>query len=410
MSIREEEAKTVASTPPRSGMRRQFFQLPEPDLRRPLGAIHWPIAIPALVLLLLAGLLFTRIIDFGSMPFQWTLAFDVNILLSLVILFAGALAIVPGAMKNRQNWRNRTTWISIGVLVLVAIFFFFKLVNLGTFTYTFNGLDINGLCLIVLVALLAALAFKGSKFAGLGLLLLFLWWGISIDGFGLGTFQDIFTSDNGSRLFREMVPPNWSYFANVTTPLFLTVQTAVLATLIGVIGALPLSILAARNTTPHPVIYNIVRLIINTVRAVPALVLAMIFVTILGLGPVAGAFGLGVHSISVLTKLYAEAIESVKLQPIEALSAAGANGLKRFRWGVFPQAFPLLASNSIYYWESNTRDSTVVAFVGGGGLGFILNSNLSLFQYANVSVILISLILTVMLLDRISDFIRSKIM
>ncbi|GCE23346.1 PhnE/PtxC family ABC transporter permease [Dictyobacter kobayashii] len=363
MSIREAETTAPVGTPPHKGTRKHIFQPSEPDLRRPLGAIHWPLALPGIVLLLASGLLFTRVIDFGSLPFQWTLTFDVNILLSVVIILAGAVAIVPGALKHKQAWRNRTTWVSLVVLVLVAAFFAFKIIDLGTFKYAFDGLDINGLLLIVLIALLVCLAFVGSKIAGIGLLILFLWWGLSIDGFGLGTFHDIFTSDNGSRLFKEMVPPNWSYFANVTEPLLLTVQTAVLATIIGVVGALPLSILAARNTTPHPVIYNIVRLVVNTIRAVPALVLAMIFVTILGLGPVAGAFGLGIHSISVLTKLYAEAIESVKQQPIEALSAVGANGLKRFRWGVFPQAFPLLASNSIYYWESNTRDSTVVAFV-----------------------------------------------
>jgi len=88
----------------------------------------------------------------------------------------------------------------------------------------------------------------------------------------------------------------------------------------------------------------------------------------------------------------------------------GANGLKSFRWGVFPQVFPLFASSSIYYWESNTRDSTVVAFVGGGGIGFILTQNLSLLEYAHVSVILITLVLTVALLDRVSDFARSKVL
>jgi phosphonate transport system permease protein len=207
-----------------------------------------------------------------------------------------------------------------------------------------------------------------------------------------------------------MVPPNWSYFSSVIQPMLLTIQTAIVATVIGIVGAVPLSVLAARNTTPHPVLYNVVRLFVNTIRSIPALVLALIFITFVGLGPVPGALGLGLHTISSLTKLYAEAIEAVKPQPLEALSAAGANGAKRFRWGVFPQVFPLLVSSSIYYWESNTRDATVVAFVGGGGIGFLLNQNLSLLNYANVTVILVTLVITVVVLDRISDFVRARVL
>jgi phosphonate transport system permease protein len=244
----------------------------------------------------------------------------------------------------------------------------------------------------------------------IALAVLFLWWGFSIDGLNFGIFSELLTSQAGTSLLRTMVPPSWSYFNLVIQPMLLTIQTAIVATVIGIVGAVPLSVLAARNTTPHPVVYNIVRFFVNTIRSIPALVLALIFITFVGLGAVPGALGLGLHTISSLTKLYAEAIESVEPQPSEALSAAGADGAKRFRWGVLPQVFPLLASSSIYYWESNTRDSTVVAFVGGGGIGFLLNQNLSLLNYSNVSVILITLVITVAVLDRISDFVRARVL
>ena len=391
---------------------------PTPDLTKPLGSLHWPLAAPALLCTLLVGLLFSHTIDLGSLATNWTIRFNVNFAVALVIFVLGAIAIVPRVRKNAKEWHNRNTLISIGVLVLVVLYLLLggnslgpiHGLDLGTFIYTISALDINLLCVWLLIVVFVWLAFNGSVISIIVLLGLFLWWGFSIEGFNWDTITSLFTSESGNSLLRTMIPPDWSYFSHVLDPMLITIQTAIVATVIGIVGALPLSVLAARNTTPHPVIYNVVRLVVNTIRSIPSLVLALIFITFIGLGPVPGAFGLGLHTISVLTKLYAEAIESVKPQPLEALSAAGANGLKSFRWGVFPQVFPLLASSSIYYWESNTRDSTVVAFVGGGGIGFILNQNLSLLEYAHVSVILVTLVLTVALLDRVSDFARSKVL
>jgi phosphonate ABC transporter permease subunit PhnE len=399
-------------------LRKGWVRKPVPDMSKPFGALYWPLAAPAIACSLAAIILFGRFIDFGVLSVNWTIRFNVNVVVALVVLLAGMPVIIPRILKNAHEWRNRNTLVSIIVLLLLALYFLsgwmplgpLKGIDLGTFNYTIAALDINWLCVALLVLSLLWLAFNGSVISGMVLFILFLWWGFNLEGFGWGTFTSIFTSQSGGDLISTMVPPNWSYFSHVINPMLITIQTAIVATVIGIVGALPLSVLAARNTTPHPVIYNAVRLVVNTIRSIPSLVLALIFITIIGLGPVPGAFGLGLHTISVLTKLYAEAIESVKPQPVEALSAVGANGLKRFRWGVFPQAFPLLVSSSIYYWESNTRDSTVVAFVGGGGIGFILNQNLSLLAYANVSVILVTLVLTVALLDRVSDFVRSRVL
>ena len=390
---------------------------PTPDMTKPLGALYWPLAVPALVCSLVAVLVFTHAIELGAIPTNWTIRFNVNIATALIIVLAGALVIVPKLLKSSLEWRNRNTIISIVVLALVALYFLsgalplgpLKGLNLGTFIYTIASLSLNLLALTLLTIALVWLAFNGSLISGFVLFILFLWWGFSLEGFNWATISSIFTSPTGGSLLATMIPPDWSYFGSVINPMLVTIQTAIVATVIGIVGALPLSILAARNTTPHPIIYNIVRFLINIIRSIPSLVLALIFITIIGLGPVPGAFGLGLHTISVLTKLYSEAIESVNTRPIEALSAVGAGGLKRFRWGVFPQAFPLLVSSSIYYWESNTRDSTVVAFVGGGGIGFILDQNLSLLAYAHVSVILVTLVVTVALLDRVSDFVRSRV-
>jgi phosphonate transport system permease protein len=395
-----------------------WFRKPTPDLATPFGFFYWPFELTALVVAICAALLFARVIDAGSVSVNWTLTFNVNIAVALIIAVLGAVAIAPKAIKKPREVLNSNSIVSIIALLLVALYFLsgdiplgpVKGLDLGTFSYTFAALDFNVLGSALLAAVLLWLAFRRSIISIISLLVLFLWWGFSIDGLNFGVFSELFTSQSGTSLLRTMVPPNWSYFSSVIQPMLLTVQTAIVATVLGIVGAVPLSVLAARNTTPHPVLYNIVRFFVNIIRSIPALVLALIFITFVGLGPVPGALGLGLHTISSLTKLYAEAIESVKPQPIEALSASGANGAKRFRWGVFPQVFPLLASSSIYYWESNTRDSTVVAFVGGGGIGFLLNQNLSLLNYANVTVILVTLVITVVVLDRISDFVRARVL
>jgi phosphonate transport system permease protein len=404
-----------AKTAPGAGLdREQAFLIklnttPDGVLVKPFGRLNWLLFGPLLGCLAAALLFFTHNLNIGTADVNWTISFDVNLVAGIIVLLAGAAGIVPKVVKDPQVIRSQTTLASTVLVALVAAFFLFRVLDLGTFTYTLDKLDLSAVAGLVFVAGIIVLAFRGSPLSLMALGGLFLWWGFSIDGFGFVTVNDLFTSENGGRLLRSLTPPKWDYFSKVIDPMLLTVQTAVAATVIGVIIALPLSILAARNTSPHPLIYGIVRLLINTVRAIPALILALLFIPFVGLGPGAGVLGLGIHSISVLTKLYAEAFESVKPQPLEALNAVGANGLKTFRWGVFPQAFPLVASYSIFNWESNGRDSTVVAFVGGGGIGFLLQANLSLLNYANVAVLLVVLVITVALLDRFSDFVRSKI-
>ncbi len=335
-----------------------------------------------------------------------------------MISLATIISVAP-KIKTLKQLRNQSTLTSIFLPVLVALFFFSHLINFGIFNYTQDKIDLSSVLGLVMIGGILALAFRGSKLAVVVLAGYFLWWGFSVrvkgagptsENFGFTTIIDLFTSEKGGLLAGRFVPPKWDYFTRVIDPMLLTVQTAISSTVIGVIVAVPLSILAAKNTSPHPVIYTIIRFITNTIRSIPSLLLALLFIPFVGLGPAAGILGLGVHSIATLTKIFSEAFESVKPQPIEAMSAVGANGLKAFRWGVFPQAFPLVASYSIFTFESNTRDSTVVAFVGGGGIGFLIQQYTNLLDYAVVSVLLIVLIITVAILDRFSAFVRSKIL
>src|SRR5262249_9792909 len=153
-----------------------------------------------------------------------------------------------------------------------------------------------------------------------------IWWAFRIDGFNLWDALKSFTDPNGTRLLKLAFPPAWKKsFGLALEPLFLTVQIAIGSLLIGIIGALPLSFLGARNTTPHPVIYNAVRAFVSTIRAIPSFFIALIFVPFVGLGAAPGILGLGLHTITTLTKVFAESIETVRPEPLEALQAVGAN-------------------------------------------------------------------------------------
>jgi phosphonate transport system permease protein len=152
-----------------------------------------------------------------------------------------------------------------------------------------------------------------------------------------------------------------------------------------------------------------VRALVSTIRAVPAFFIALLLVPFVGLGAAPGILGLGLHTITTLTKIFAEAIETVNPEPLEALEAVGASGIKSFRWAVIPQVFPLMASYSLYTFESIVRDSTVLAFVGGGGLGFFIYDAVQVLDYADVAVYIAMLIVAVILMERLSDYLRSKI-
>lgn len=188
-----------------------------------------------------------------------------------------------------------------------------------------------------------------------------------------------------------------------------TIQMAVIGTTLAIILALPLGLLAARNTSPHPIIYQSIRMVLNIVRAVPEIIFALIFVAAVGLGPFGGVMALGIGAAGSLAKLFAEAIESIDPQQVLAIKATGANGLLSFLFGAIPQAAPLMASYSLLYFEVNVRAASILGIVGAGGIGFILNKYLALFQYRNLMGALILLLIAVTLIDRLSDRIRKRL-
>jgi len=191
-----------------------------------------------------------------------------------------------------------------------------------------------------------------------------------------------------------------------------TIFLGMMATFFGIILAIPVSFLAARNLMSSSwvtlAIYYITRGILNIIRSIEPLIWAVIMVAVVGLGPFAGIVALTVHSIAALGKLYSEAIESIDSGPIEAIQATGANWLQTVMYAVVPQIIPPFVSFTIYRWDINVRMSTVLGLVGGGGIGFLLIQWMRLFDYKAAGIAIWFIAFTVAILDYVSAEIRAR--
>jgi phosphonate transport system permease protein len=191
-----------------------------------------------------------------------------------------------------------------------------------------------------------------------------------------------------------------------------TIIIGMMATFFGIILALPLSFLAAKNLMKANsftvAIYYLVRMVMNVVRSIEPLIWAIIAVIVVGLGPFAGIIALTIHSMAALAKLYSEAIENIDSGPIEAIQATGANWLQIVSFAVIPQIIPPFVSFTVYRWDINIRMSTVIGFVGGGGIGFLLSQWIRLLDYRSAGMAVWFIALTVMILDYLSAEIRER--
>ena len=207
-------------------------------------------------------------------------------------------------------------------------------------------------------------------------------------------------------LLSEMFPPDFSDARRWVWPLIDTFAMSVSGTALAVAASLPLALLAARNTTPGPLVHVAARGVLNGLRAVPELILGIVLVAAVGFGPLPGVLALGLHSVGMVGKFFAEAIEHADRAPIEAVRAAGASPLQVVTHGVLPQVLPRLADTAIYRWEYNFRASTVMGMVGAGGIGTELMSSLRLMQYQTVAGLLLVILAMVTVVDALSSMAR----
>ncbi len=192
-----------------------------------------------------------------------------------------------------------------------------------------------------------------------------------------------------------------------------TIFLALMATTFAIIFAIPVSFLAARNLMgSHPVtmgIYYLTRTVLNILRSIEPLIMAIVFVVWVGLGPFAGVLALAVHSVAALGKLYSEAVESIDPGPIEAITSTGANRLQTIVYAVIPQIIPPYIAFTVYRWDINVRMSTVIGFVGGGGIGFLLQQWIRMLMYEEAGAAVWAIAIVVAVLDYTSAKVREKI-
>jgi phosphonate transport system permease protein len=212
-----------------------------------------------------------------------------------------------------------------------------------------------------------------------------------------------------AQLMREMIPPDFSRWQSWVRPLVDTLAMSIAGTVLAVVLSLPLALLAAPNTTPHAVLYQVTRTLLAFLRSVPEIILGIIFVAAVGFGALPGVLALGLHSVGMVGKFYAEAIEHVDPKPLEAARAAGASGFQVVTHAVLPQVLPQLADITIYRWEYHFRASAVLGIVGAGGIGFELMAALRLIRYDQVSAILLTILACVVVVDGLGAWLRRQL-
>jgi len=208
----------------------------------------------------------------------------------------------------------------------------------------------------------------------------------------------------------RMIPPDWGFVAKLGRPLWDTINIATLGTVIGLVVAVPVAYCAARNTTPSVALVRPVALfIIVSSRSINSLIWALMLVTIIGPGVLAGILAIGLRSIGFCAKLLYEAIEEIDESQVEAVRATGASGTQITAYGIVPQVLPAFAGVSVFRWDINIRESTVLGLVGGGGIGLPLNAAITTLAWTRVSLILLIIIATVVISEWVSAKVRHTI-
>lgn len=208
----------------------------------------------------------------------------------------------------------------------------------------------------------------------------------------------------------RMWPPDTKILPRVLTDTLLTIQLAWVSTIIAAVISLPIGFIAASNICESVWLRRVTIFFLNADRAIDSLILALFFVSAVGLGPFPGTLALAVHSVGMLGKLFADSIESIDPGPVEALRSAGAGKLATIRWAVWPQVAPHFISYFLFRFELNVRVAVVLGLVGAGGIGFLLTQYMRLFQYQKVCTVILVILVLVMTVDYFSSKLRRSVL
>ena len=209
-----------------------------------------------------------------------------------------------------------------------------------------------------------------------------------------------------------MLPPevgSWDRFWLYLSALGQTLSIAFLGTLLAAVLAFPFGFLAAKNIVPNWLVHLLARRTLDSIRSVDTLIWALIWINVVGLGPFAGALAIMSADFGAFGKLMSEAIETADRKASEGVSAAGGMRIHAVRFGVLPQVLPIIASQILYYFESNVRSATIIGIVGAGGIGLHLSEQIRVLEWQQASFLILMVLITVAAIDSISQRLRASI-
>ena len=375
-----------------------------------LSLLGWPLGIAV-------GYLLVSWVGTLSAPFAENI--PVNVIFVVLTPILASLGLRWALPEEETSKPNKTTQVArLIVLFITVLVAFYGLFQLAHLAINVGLLGIAGL---------GSLAFLGNFLFQLGDIIAITT--PVLGGLATGSALSSFLGRTGQRA-SERLAPSAIRLLNI---LFATLAGATLFGLFGwlvewlyqigqsvyvlwgplIVGGL-LGLVIALITKPKDtlstgmVIYYVTRTILNGLRSVEALVMAIVFVIAVGIGPFVGVMALGLHTIVSLAKLYSEQVESIQPGPLEAIQATGANRLQTIIYAVIPQIVPPYISYTMYRWDINVRMSTIIGFVGGGGIGFLLQQNINLLNYRAASAQMLAIAIVVASMDYISSVLREK--
>jgi phosphonate transport system permease protein len=214
------------------------------------------------------------------------------------------------------------------------------------------------------------------------------------------------------RMVLLMLPPDpgtWTRAGTYVYAMLETLSIALLGTLLAAILAFPLGFLAARNTTLNRIVQFFARRSFDTLRGVDILIWALIWINVVGLGPFAGVLALLMSDLGSFGKLFSEAIEAADDKPVEGVVSTGGSSLSAVRFGILPQLMPVLLSQVLYAFESNTRSASIIGIVGAGGIGLILSEQIRTLEFQQMSFVILLILVTVSVIDHLCSKLRFSI-
>lgn len=207
----------------------------------------------------------------------------------------------------------------------------------------------------------------------------------------------------------DMIPPRWDYIPHIWQPLLDTIKMSLLGSGLGSIAAVPIAYLASNNIIKSKIIVAAAKVLLSILRTLPTLVTALIATFIFGLGTFAGTVAIFLFTIAYVGKFLYEQIENVNMNAFEAMESLGMNRMQAFRYAIFPQVLPNYLSTSLFCFEGNVRYAAILGYVGAGGIGLLLNEGLGWRDYESVGMILFMLVITVFIIERVSEHFRKRL-